>query len=324
MNNTTATILIHDNQIESIFDLLGVDENDLTYSLGYAIAKVPSLLKALIKRIYNRDLKYKNLIVRLQKHGEKGITDIEIVIDNRFFCIIEAKKGWSLPTMDQIKKYRERFAGYKKTKRIFLVLSDCTEEYFNTNLRRSIYGVPIKSISWHDVIKTINYIYHEASNKEKYILLELQKYLQEEVQMQNRESNWVFVVSLAKDTPTWSEISWKDVVYKLRRYFYPLGINWPKIPPNYIAFRFNGELQSIHHVDSYKVVSDMHKEIPGIKRGKLKDHYLLNLGVEFEPRKKLPNGNIWSNGRVWCMLDTLFTSKTVKEACEISKKRLKE
>ncbi|OGC11283.1 hypothetical protein A3K48_02025 [candidate division WOR-1 bacterium RIFOXYA12_FULL_52_29] len=288
------------------------------------MARVPRLVKALIKRMYNRDMKYNNIVIRLQKHGEKGITDIEIVVDNRFFCIIEAKKGWSLPTLDQLKKYRERFGGYKRTKRMFLVLSDCTEEYFNGNLKRSIRGVPIKSISWHDVIKTINYIYHEASNKEKYLLSELQKYLLEEVQMENKESNWVYVVSLSNKTPKWSKISWRDVINKKRLYFYPAEKNWPKIPLNYMGFRYDGKLQSIHYVKSYEIVADMHSRIPEIKRGKVKNHYLLYLGEPFEPRKELPIGKIWSNGRLKCMLDTLFTCKSLKDACAVSKKRLKD
>ena len=91
-----------------------------------------------------------------------------------------------------------------------------------------------------------------------------------------------------------------------------------------MAFRYDGKLQSIHHVKTYEVVSDMHNHIPEIKKGKVKNHYLLYLEKPFEPRKELPNGNIWSNGRVWCMLDTLFTSKTIKEACEVSRKRKKQ
>lgn len=139
--------------------------------------------------------------------------------------------------------------------------------------------------------------------------------------MESQESNWVYVVSLSDSTPSWSKVSWKDVIYKKRFYFYPQGKNWPGIPPNYIAFRFEGRLQSIHHVEKYEVVQDAHKYIPEIRKGKIRDHYLIWLGERFEPRKELPNGNIWSNGRLWCMVDTLFTSKNIKQACAISSKR---
>ena len=73
--------------------------------------------------------------------------------------------------------------------------------------------------------------------------------------------------------------------------------------------------------ERFEIADDIHKHISEIKKGKIKNHCLIQLGEGFEPRKVLPNGNIWSNGRLWCMLDTLFTCRTIKEACEVSKKR---
>ncbi|MCG2728873.1 MAG: hypothetical protein L6276_01100, partial [Acetobacterium sp.] len=40
-------------------------------------------------------------------------------------------------------------------------------------------------------------------------------------------------------------LSWIDIVEKRNKYFHPMGMNgWPKEPPNYIAFRYYGKLQS--------------------------------------------------------------------------------
>lgn len=144
---------------------------------------------------------------------------------------------------------------------MFIILSDCSEVYVNDNLPYSLYSVPITSITWREIIKSINQVYSNANNKEKYLLRELKEYLPKVVLMENKESNWVYVVSLANNTPSWSKISWKDVVYKKKRYFYPAHGGWPKIRPNYIVFRFDGKLLSIHHVEDYEVVDDMHKEI---------------------------------------------------------------
>jgi hypothetical protein len=190
-------------------------------------------------------------------------------------------------------------------------------------LRASYYSVPVKFIQWKRVLELLDEAYPRGKNVEKFLFREMQEYLTREIQMENAESNWVYVVSLAANTPSWSSISWMDVVYKKHRYFYPADGGWPKVAPNYIAFRHGGRLQSIHHVDRFEVVEDMHKHIPEIRKGKLKNLFLLYLGDGFEPRHVVPNGNIWSNGRLWCMLDTLFTCKTVKEACEVSKKRIK-
>jgi len=318
-----SSLFIHDEEVKSIFEIVGSNENDLSYSLGYLLSKSPRLLKAVIREVFG-NIKFNNAVIKLQEQGkDKGYTDFEIALDNEYFFVVEAKKGWNLPSIKQIKKYLPRFRQYKSSKRMFIILSDCKKEYFKSQMRDSLYNIPIKSLSWGDIIGIVDEVYDRAQNKEKYLLLQLKKYLEEVVIMENQESNKVYVVSLANGTPSWSKISWRDFIYKKGFYFYPQGKNWPKIPPNYIAFRYYGKLQSIHHVEKYEVVQDAHKYIPEVKKKKLRDHFLLWLGQGFEPRRELPNGNIFSNGRLWCILDTLFTSKTIKEACDISKKRLK-
>jgi hypothetical protein len=320
----SSNIFLHDEEIQSIFELLGSDENDLSFSIGFTLSKSPKLLKELIKRIFGH-VQFKNAVIKLQQHGKHpGFTDMEIILDNKFFFVIEAKKGWNLPSISQFRRYLQRFKEYGRMNRLFVVLSDCTEEYFKTQFPNTLYNINISSISWTEIIELIDDARYNASNKEKWILDHLKDYLREVVVVENQESNWVYVVSLSlsERIPSWSKLSWRDMVVKKEHYFYPNEKNWPKIPPNYIAFRYDGKLQSIHHVKKYEVVQDVHKYIPEIKRWKLQNYYLLWLGPKFEPRKELPNGNIWSNGRFWCLLDTLFTSKTIAEAIEISKKRV--
>jgi len=322
-----SSLFIHNKDVKSIFETLGSKENDLSYSLGYVLSNSPRLLKSIIKSIYPHKITFRNITIRLQETAKSdkhsGITDIEIIINNEFFFLVEAKKGWNLPSIEQLKRYRSRFSGFKNKKSMFIILSDCKEEYVKNNYKKSLYAVPIKSLSWEDITRKIDKVYGKVSHREKFLLSEFKKYLMEVVVMESQESNWVYVVSLAGNTPGWSKIGWRDLVRNKRKYFFPQGKNWPQLPPNYMGFRFDGKLQHINHVEKYEVVEDIHKHIPEIKKGKLKNYYLLWLGEPFEPRKELPNGNIWSNGRLWCMLDTLFTSKTIKQACEISKKRTK-
>lgn len=133
--------------------------------------------------------------------------------------------------------------------------------------------------------------------------------------MQKRDSNWVYVVALAKGKPEDWNISWRDIVRERRRYFHPMGgSGWPKDPPNYIAFRYDGKLQSIHHIDDYEVVTDLHERISEIPSREQDPLFLYRLGEPFGPTKEVRTGKIWGNGRVWCMLDTLFTCETVFEA----------
>ena len=142
--------------------------------------------------------------------------------------------------------------------------------------------------------------------------------------MQPLDSNWVYVVALGSGTPKGWGISWIDIVEKRKRYFHPIGISgWPKEPPNYIAVRYKGKLQSIHHVEDYEVVEDLAKKIPEIKGAKKIPRFLYTLGPGFRPNKEVRTGTIYPNGRVWCMLDTLFTCNTISHARDVSHKREK-
>lgn len=139
--------------------------------------------------------------------------------------------------------------------------------------------------------------------------------------MQNKDSNWVFVVSLGSGRPADGKISYIEVVEDKSRYFHPVGNRWPKEPPNYIAFRYGGRLRSIHHIETYKVITDVHGEIPELPHTNWEPHFLYNLGPGFCPQNEVRTGKIYQSARVWCMLDTLFTSRTISEARDISKQR---
>ena len=72
-------------------------------------------------------------------------------------------------------------------------------------------------------------------------------------------SNLVYVVSLSYDEFGPPGISFIDVVEKHSKYFHPIGGTgggWPFEPPNYLGFRYDGELKSIHHVASYSVIEN--------------------------------------------------------------------
>jgi hypothetical protein len=107
-------------------------------------------------------------------------------------------------------------------------------------------------------------------------------------------------------------------------YFHPFGGGgWPTEPPNYLGFRYFGKLQSIHHVEGYEIVREMHSHIPEFEKGDWgKDFILYRLGNPILPDHDVRTGKIFRNGRVWAMIDTLLTSRTISEARDITKKRL--
>lgn len=145
--------------------------------------------------------------------------------------------------------------------------------------------------------------------------------------MQNVHSNKVFVVSLGSGMPQKWEISWQDIVNKKRKYFHPVGGSaggWPSEPPNYIAFRYGGKLQTIHHIDKYEVFTDPNSIFDEIPKEVWPPHYLYSLGDPIIPAKEVKTGAIYPSGRVWAMLDLLLTCDTISDARDKTQEREKK
>lgn len=132
----------------------------------------------------------------------------------------------------------------------------------------------------------------------------------------------VFVVALSKASfKKGGDHTWIDVVEKDKHYFHPIGRGWPEEPPNYIAFRYDGKLQSVHHIESYKIVTNP----SSINENWLEadyDQYLYKLGPAMKPVGTVRSGPIW-NSRRWCIIDTLLAGscKTISEAVAETKRR---
>ena len=140
--------------------------------------------------------------------------------------------------------------------------------------------------------------------------------------MQNKNSNKVYVVSISNQNIENTQVKWTDIVEN-GFYFCPMGIKgWPKEPPNYIAFRYNGKLQAIHHIESYNVSKNMHDYIDIMPNTAWDDHFIFNLGPAIKPNKEIRTGKgIYRNGRVWTAIDLLLTCDTITEARDKSKER---
>jgi hypothetical protein len=305
------TILLHGQEIESIFDLLGHNENGLTYALGWVLSNNQMFLRELVKRVSNKKFECRTFEVRLQEFQIKdhGYTDIELLIDDCLFIIIEAKIGWTLPKQMQIGRYVSRFKPYNTeyTKK-FLILSECRREYATESLNQLKSKIPLEYLSWHEINTLIQEVSKVSSIKERRLASEFRKYFQEVVNVQNLDSNKVYCVVL-------NEANFERVT-KNNQYNYPLGKYWPRDPPNYIALRYKGKLHAIHHVDDFEIK----------KRNDPKKRPLMRLylGKPFKPINEVNNGNIYANSRCCFDLDTAFTCKTIEEAVNLIKKRKAE
>ena len=140
--------------------------------------------------------------------------------------------------------------------------------------------------------------------------------------MRDSQDNRVYVVSLSdKPIKADGDYTWIDVVEKDKCYFHPVGKGWPDEPLNYIAFRYDGELQSVHHIERHDVVTDP----SAVNKNWLKSDYaqfLYKLGPAKLPLHTVKSGPIW-NSRCWCAIDTLLsgTCKTISEAAAETKRR---
>jgi hypothetical protein len=145
--------------------------------------------------------------------------------------------------------------------------------------------------------------------------------------MQNVRSNLVYVVSLGKEIEN-TGISFRDVVVNHHTYFCPVGGGpggWPKEPPNYLGFRFDGKLQQIRHVDDYRIAEDNYAGFEPLK-GKVdwsgERHWVFSLGPAIEPAQEVPMGKLWPSQRVWVAIDLLLTADSIAEARDKTKARL--
>jgi len=106
-----AELLLHGKRIESVFQLLGDHENDITYSVGWALAHSPTFLQTFLDAVAMPGLDSANAVLRLQEYASgEGITNIEIEAPGSFHLIVEVKRGWTLPTLEQLGMYAARTA----------------------------------------------------------------------------------------------------------------------------------------------------------------------------------------------------------------------
>ncbi len=101
------------------------------------------------------------------------------------------------------------------------------------------------------------------------------------------------------------------------KYFHPIGGGkggWLKTPPNYIAFRYYGQLQSIHHIEDYVVTRNMHNEIPEMPDEEWEnDYFIYKLVPAIRPNHKVKTGGLYASTECGQCLDTLLTADSIKK-----------
>lgn len=316
-------LLLGPHRIDTVFDLLGHNENDITSSLGWVLSRSEPLLDRFIKDVFDSANCGSAIEVRLQTHDptDGGFTDLEIDCESGSI-ILEAKRGWTLPQRPQLEKYAPRFSqlvGSRHT--AIVVVSDCSSNFAAANLPPDVMGIPVVYRSWRQLSNLCGAIAPSARPSQRRLLREFQVYLRRVMDLQEQSSNIVFVVSVARSAE-WSSISPVDYIEKQGIYFHPYAIgSWPKNPPNYLGFRYDGKLQSIHHVDGCEVVPYLHARVPEVWEKEKQPHVLYKLGPAIRPDHTVRTGKLYRGQRVRVAIDLLLTSETISDARDKTQQR---
>jgi len=312
-------------EIDSIFDLLGRDENSLTFALGWCLSRVPLLLDE-VAAILGKPAPGQELTIHLQDHkGEDGITDIEVRELGRVAWIFEAKTGFEPPTHAQLAKYaRSLLAGTAEGEdRLLVVLarSDRRDLWLRLNVPQEVGGVAVRVLSWGQVALCAERAYQATDNTGKALLRQFRGFLGMAVRTRAIDSNLAYVVSVNRDRFSEGATTFLDVVERHRKYFHPVGKGWPRDPPNYMAFRWDGRMQSIHHVDSYQVITSWLPHFPDAGEEEVGPLFLYDLGPPIVPSREVRTGALYRSTRVSAAIDLLLTSGTISEAWALTKQR---
>jgi hypothetical protein len=325
-----AELTLYGRPVGTVFDLLGDKENDITYSLGWALAESEQLSSALLKDLVpseNEGLTAES--VRLQEGiPGSGFTDIEVLAGGgKVHIVIEAKRGYDLPERIQLEKYATRT---HPPPTALIVCAEASADFVGGKLSTTFAGVPVLYRSWREIEALVSSTASNAHrHAEKRLLRDLSRYLRGLMTMQDVSSNLVYVVSLGKTIED-TGMSFRDVVVDHDTYFCPVGGGsggWPKEPPNYLGFRFDGKLQQVRHVENYRITDDNYAGFEPLK-GKVdwseERHWVFSLGPVMKPMHEVRTGNLFRAQRVWVALDLLLTCETIAEARDKTKLRLTE
>src|SRR5438128_2333268 len=103
-----AEIRVAGERADTVFDLLGKKENDITYALGWGLAQSDDLLRRFLTLAGAVACEPSQVTLDLQRYRKDedraGITDIDIR-SAESHVIVEAKRGWNLPVKDQLLLY---------------------------------------------------------------------------------------------------------------------------------------------------------------------------------------------------------------------------
>lgn len=308
-----AWLTRHGREVSNVFDLLGRDENDLTAAFGFALARSPGLLHRIVQRVAP-GADGEGAVLRLEAHDDSGRTDLEISTDDHLI-VIEAKRGWLVPGETQLAKYAPRIAAHGSG--VLVSLSAASPDWARQTLPGTVQGVPVAHLPWEQVRLDLTDARGVARGQERAWLDEFSDYLRKAIRMRDPADSWTYCVVVSNDRPGGGPRTFREFVTTEACYFHPYGWGkgWPRTPPNFLAFRWDGQVRQVCRVIRAEVIPDLQSRWPDIPQTSdtIRPHALYHLGPSL-PGTPIPSGTTYRAARIWVILDHLLTSPTLKDA----------
>ena len=174
--------------VQSIFRLLGSDEDALTFALGFLLAHDHSFCAQLIRRlrVAPRQTLKSDYSVHLQEVTGPGFGRRDIVIkDDRIRIVLEAKVGGAEPTARQLLKYgaeHQLWSQYKKRTVVALTqveLAAATRKEVQAKLSEQ--EIQFSNAQWHEVVDLVlSYRPSDDSEVSRYLFDQFARYIRKD------------------------------------------------------------------------------------------------------------------------------------------------
>jgi hypothetical protein len=320
--------------VKSPFALLGNDERALTFALGYTFSQSPDFLQGFLRAIgigglFRKTLAKARIDMEHQRKDSKGITDVEIRLPNLLHVIIEAKVGLSLPTREQVLNYTNRLLETRASrKRLVILVAQPADFAVHKILKRGHKGADfLTGLEWSTLLDLAVRLrdHRDLDTDSRFWLDAFTKFLEDGYQMRSfTHEVWIAPASIK---PLWpGGMSFHDTHVKHHIYY------WDKLHratrPLYIAFRCRGKVEGFQRVlrvehdrppiDYISTLKNVPDDWPS------RPFTIWHLGDLVKFSKPIPTGDpkMWAS-HIYCDMDILLSSSTVKEAAERMKLRNK-
>lgn len=251
-----ATVSRYGREMGSVFDLLGTHEPALTAALGWTMGRSPGLMRSILSHLaLDPQTPIGEITVQLETADEAGRTDIEIFTPAAH-VIIEAKQGWIVPGEVQLGAYAPRLDEAARTglETRLVTLSDSTPDWAAHVLPATVAGVPVTHWSWDDIRALITANRAQVRGTERIWLDQLEDYMGSATSKRPVTDALAYCVVISNDV--FGDATFRDYVVNQRVYFHPVvGGGWPTIPPNFLAFRWDGAVRQVNRVVDYEIVA---------------------------------------------------------------------